>query len=643
MRLALVLGLLAPAPAAAQLAGRWIVTIPSFSSAGYRGELRLRQAGTTLTGTLWLGNADQPLPLTGSVRGDTIAFAAASGPRFTGRAVGGGLSGRVTVAGQEGPEWEAAPLAENTEYYPVLPRFTVRGVVTGRRDSLIRLPGPWLAAAASAGAADSLVAAYTRAAAAAGIPALRGDTLASTAPLRVLGVAQREEMRAAAVRTLESIRAGLAGAAAGRFDRLFRPRGQWQVDLHDVALARARAASPALTVVAAAPALRAVGWLPPADSADAATDAGTLDLALYRVFTLRSTDSTAAGALARRMASADPVSARAVSLLMGGYDSATLWYADALRFFLDEAWLPGRPARSIGDAVRAAWHDSASTPAIEARAFGYAQAVPRYGVPDRLFDNLVHADNWAAGEWLRRHGRGGFLEVLHRVAVEFGPAATLELPGETMRLASPGGLTGQNGNGFLEARDVIAIDPGYMPLLAVGAVVHEWQHLLFQRRILAAVPLDGDGPAVLPGVDPFVVEGLAEWRAEEILAPFVAREPLLGVAEAEKRARLARARRDDQHVLGYELVRSLSSALGGDDSVVVGLLARAAVPPGAATVLADPRVRRAWSAFLTTPDRVIQAPSRRALVPELTFTIEDDYPDLVRTRVVAPPENSRRK
>jgi hypothetical protein len=639
MRAALLLGALVPAPATAQLAGRWIVTIPTFSSAGYRGELRLRQSGTTLTGTLWLGNADQPLPLTGTIRGDSIAFAAASGPQFTGRAAGDALSGRVTVPGQEGPEWVATPLPENTEYYPVLPRFTVRGIVTGRRDTLIRLPGPWLAAAAALGNGDSLAAAYLRAAAAAGIPALQGDALASIAPLRALGVARREEMRAAAVRTLESIRGGLAGASAARFDRLFRPRGQWQVDLHDVALARARGASPALTLDAAAPALRAVGWLPPGDSAAEAT----IDLALYRIFTLKTSDSTAAQALAQRMAAADPASARAVAFLMGGYDSATLWYADALRFFLDEPWLPGRPARSIGDAVRAAWHDSAATPAIEARAFGYAQAVPRFGVPDRLFDNIVHADNWAAGEWLRRHGRGGFLEVLHRVAVEFGPAATLEVPGETMRLASPRGLTGQDGNGFLEARDVIAIDPGYMPLLAVGAVVHEWQHLLLQRRVLAAVPLDGEGPAVLPGVDPFVVEGLAEWRAEEILAPFVAREPLLGVAEAEKRARHARARRDDQHVLGYELVRALSRALAGNDTAVVSLLTRAAVPPGAAIVVADPRVRHAWNGFLEVPDRTIQAPSRRALVPELTFTIEDDFPDLVRTRVVTPQSGPRRR
>ena len=48
--------------------------------------------------------------------------------------------------------------------------------------------------------------------------------------------------------------------------------------------------------------------------------------------------------------------------------------------------------------------------------------------------------------------------MLHRVAIEYGPGATLELPGEIVRLASPRGLTGQDGNGFLEARDAITID-----------------------------------------------------------------------------------------------------------------------------------------------------------------------------------------
>ena len=624
----------APAALPAQLAGRWLITIPGSSSDAYRGELRLQQSGAALTGTLWLGSSERPVPIRdGAIDGDSIQFSPADGPRFAGLITpSGDLGGRIRIEGGPGPQWIATRLAEDAEYYPTLPQFTVRAVVTGRRDSLIRLAGPWLAATRARTSSDSLAPAYLRAAAAAGLPALSGESLAANAPLRALGAYQRSELVNASIRTLTAIRAGIAQPEVrARFDHLFRPRGTWQVDLHDVALARARAAMPSLRIEAAVPALAALGWLPSGST----SNPGTIDLALYRLFGLQLTDSAAAGALLSRMASVDPVSARAVTVLLGGYRSAAGWYPDAIRFFLDEAWLPGQPARSIGDAVRAAWADSNGTPAIETRPFGYPQAVPRYGVPDHLFERLVHPDNWAAGEWLRRHGRGTFLEVLHRVAVEYGPAAALELPGETLRLSSPSSLTGEDGNVFLEARDVIAIDPGYAPLLAIGAVVHEWQHLLFQRRLLAAIEPDSAGPAVLPGLNPWVAEGLAEWRAERILAPFTARFPLLGMAELEKRARLARSRPDDQHVLGYRMVRALSAAVP-DDARVAALLERAAVDPSGSAVLSDPDVGRAWAAFRREPDRTISAPSRRALVPELTFTIEDEYPDLVRTRIVTP-------
>jgi hypothetical protein len=109
------------------------------------------------------------------------------------------------------------------------------------------------------------------------------------------------------------------------------------------------------------------------------------------------------------------------------------------------------------------------------------------------------------------------------------------------------------------------------------------------------------------------------------------------VAEVEKRARLARSRPDDQHVLGYALVRALADAVG-DDSAVVVLLERVAVDPGSGALLSDARVSRAWARFRGEPSRTIAAPSRRALVPELTFTIEDDFPDLLRTRIVVPRE-----
>ena len=89
-------------------------------------------------------------------------------------------------------------------------------------------------------------------------------------------------------------------------------------------------------------------------------------------------------------------------------------------------------------------------------------------------------------------------------------------------------------------------------------------------------------------------------------------------------------------------MRALADAVG-DEPAVVTLLERAAVGTGADVVLSDPRVARAWARFAGAPGRTIAAPSRRALVPELTFTIEDDFPDLLHTRIVVPSDSASRR
>jgi hypothetical protein len=48
-----------------------------------------------------------------------------------------------------------------------------------------------------------------------------------------------------------------------------------------------------------------------------------------------------------------------------------------------------------------------------------------------------------------------------------------------------------------------------------------------------------------------------------------------------------------------------------------------------------PEVRRAWARF-GGPELVVSAPSRRVLIPETTFTIEDGFPDIIGTRIVVP-------
>ncbi|MGE5093231.1 MAG: hypothetical protein ACM3OH_13770, partial [Bacillota bacterium] len=121
--LLLVAALAWPVPLAAQLAGRWLVTIPSFSSTAFRGELRLRQSGAALTGTLWLGSSESPVPIRdGTIRGDSVEFGPADGPRFAGLVTpAGDLGGRIRVEGGAGPQWIATRLSEDAEYYPTLP------------------------------------------------------------------------------------------------------------------------------------------------------------------------------------------------------------------------------------------------------------------------------------------------------------------------------------------------------------------------------------------------------------------------------------------------------------------------------------------------------------------------------------------
>jgi hypothetical protein len=193
-------------------------------------------------------------------------------------------------------------------------------------------------------------------------------------------------------------------------------------------------------------------------------------------------------------------------------------------------------------------------------------------------------------------------------------------------------------NGFLEPADAIAIDPGYSPLLALGTVVHEWQHLIFRRRQLEV--FTGNLPAreavvvELPGIEPYLAEGFAEWSTERILAPLVARWPLLALGELEKRAGLAQENTEDQHSIGYALVRALAAELP-DPAATTRLLLRNATQPS--NLGTERSLRRAWRAYAGKPDRVFPVPGSRILVPEITFTIENGFPDVITSRILIPP------
>jgi hypothetical protein len=194
-------------------------------------------------------------------------------------------------------------------------------------------------------------------------------------------------------------------------------------------------------------------------------------------------------------------------------------------------------------------------------------------------------------------------------------------------------------NGFLEPRDAIAIDPGYSPLLALGAVVHEWQHLIFRQQQLQEFTRRLPAPAApvveLPSIEPYLAEGFAEWSTERILAPLVTRWPLLALGELEKRAGLAQDNAEDQHAVGYALVRTLAAELRDPTAATKLLLRHAAQPSSLGTERA---LRRAWREHAAKPDRVFPVLASKILVPEVTFTIEDGVPDVITSRILIPPQ-----
>jgi hypothetical protein len=521
-------------------------------------------------------------------------------------------------------------------------------VVVGRNDSLVRIPGPWLRAAQSAFPESLTSQAYRSAASRSGLEPLQGATLTSARSEHVMGLYRRSELVSACRRTLEAIRAAIPGdTTRARFDRIFRPHGEWIVDLHDAALAWARGKVPGLRWEAVRRSLTAAHWISPQDSL---TTAEALPRALYSLAVLAATDSAAFAAARASLWGADSASATAVLMLLKGYTESQRWYADALGFFLREPWAPGGAGRSVQEYVREEWRRASPTelevpvPVIQTRWFGYPQAVPRYGVPAALFARLVRADNAGATEWLEHYGETRLLRTLRWLPQGDSGLVLLRTGSETLRLTTVSRQSRENLNGFLEPQDAIVIDPGYSPLLALGAVVHEWQHLLFRRRQLerfaAKLPRETSSGLRLPGVQPYLAEGFAEWSAERVLAPLVQRWPLLGLGELEKRAGLVQSGPDDQHALGYALIQALAAELQNPAGTTDLLLRHAEHP---SQVLVEPVLRKSWSKYRGAADLVLSMPMYTMLIPEVTFTIEDGFPDVIATRILVPTDSEAKR
>lgn len=523
-----------------------------------------------------------------------------------------------------------------------LPRFTLRQIVAGRNDTLTRIPGRWVHAALAAPPESWATTAYHEAATRSGVVPLEGKALVSERSFHVMGLYRRQELIGAARQTLAAIRATLPeDSTRARFDHLFRPQGEWVVDLHDAALAWARSRAPQVGWGTVRRALAAAHWL---DTSDSLAEEA-VPRALYGLTVLAATDSAAFRAARSELWRADSVSAAAVLLLLAGYAESQNWVVDALSFFLTNPWIPdGGRALSLADYVRDDWRRAGSStvahglPEVRARLFGYPQAVPHYGVPTALFQRLVRADNVSARSWLDLHGEAGLLRALRWLPPGDTNLVLLQVGSESIRLTTVPRQSRESLNGFLEPGDAIAIDPGYSPLLALGTVVHEWQHLLFRRQQLEdftrKLPAHGAAVVELPGIEPYLAEGFAEWSTERILAPLVVRWPLLALGELEKRAGLAQENTEDQHSIGYALVRALAAELP-DPAATTRVLLRNATRPS--EVGREPSLRRAWRGYAGRPDRVFPVPASKVLIPEVTFTIEDGIPDVISSRILIPP------
>jgi hypothetical protein len=523
----------------------------------------------------------------------------------------------------------------------------LREIVAGRNDSLFHIPGAWVRAATAARPDSLAFLSYISAASHSGILPLDAATLPSQRYQHVMGLYRRDELMGATRRTLESIRSAIpADSTRARFDSIFRPRGEWVLDLHDAAIAWARARMPNFSWDSARKGLTAAGLLPSGDSTGSIE---TVPRALYGLAVLAANDSAGFAAVRDDLRRADPSSAAAVLFLLSGYQESQRWFAAAVSFFLTQPWAPGGGAGlSLGDYVRQEWRrvqpsatdSQIPTPELRVQLFGYPQAVPHYGVPRGLFDRLVRADNQAANQWLSQHGDAALLQSLRWLPAGDTSLTLLQVGRASVRVASVPRLAQERLNGFLEPNDAIAIDPGYFPLLALGALVHEWQHIEFRRiqlaQFAAGLPSSPASIVELPGVHPYLAEGFAEWSTERILRPLVERWPLLGLSELEKRAGMALGSADEQHSMGYALIRQLDVALK-DPTATTRLLLRHADDPSA--IVREPLLRAAWKTHRGARDYVFAAPSSRVLTPQVTFTIEDGYPDVVTTRILIPPGN----
>ena len=626
------------------MAGRWRVILRGGAPAAVLGELWLAVDGATLAGTLDLaGVTGGPRPLTGRAFDDNSVEWLVTGSsfrRFAGRLVQDSLVGEAFADGGVRRQWVAGRLADSVEFYPSLPRFTLRQVMVfyGVGDSIQRLPGAWLRGAAARGhTTESVLKRYRAMADAAGLTALSPEGLAGAAVIRAMGLRHREAMVAAHRAVLATMRGRLfSDTARTRFDFLFRPTGEWQVDIHDVALRAARQHVPGVEWASAEPALAIAGRLPRSERRPADE---VIALELYRLFVLSNSDPEHSRAVTDPMQYGAPESFRAVQALLAGYQAAVGWYAAVMRFLVTEPWLGG----SLADMVQSAWSDhEVPVPEIRTHLFGYAEGAPVAGVFQGVLDRLIVAKNPSAARWLSRHGSAGLRQVIQAMGPPAPGTSVIDLGTLRYEISSISRESARARGGFLEARDIVLIDPSIMPLFAIGTVLHEWHHVVHGHVRThpdgSGLSVGADG-TVLTVIEPdlYLAEGLAEYEADRILRRLAVEFPLIAFGEAEKLAEMAAARPLDPHVQGYLMIAALADAVPEPAELRRLVMTR---DTDSFQVMLDDNIAAWFPSHGDARDLSVGPRRRPVLIPEVTFTVDDGQPFVEETRYLIPADSS---
>lgn len=608
-------------PVAAQsVTGRWSLQLRG-PVAIDRGDLRI--AGDS--GRLLMESADTTwLPVVvHRGEGDSIVLVVAGRVRLAGSVSGDAMRGELHGGDAPPARWEAQRIPPGIERWPVRPRLRVRQVVVGRDDSMAVFSDEWRSRILTS---PALLAEHAALAARVGFPPGGIAEIADRAQQIVLGF--DPVGRQAATRQLEAI--ARSPAADREFDVIFRTAtGGWRLDLHDVAWQQALAQVPpaALASDSLAAALIRLGAV-----RDRPMGEPALIHAVWQFWGRLRNGSAGASDPAIAAGEAAVPGLRGLRALLDGYDAGVRWWQRAVDWLLRRSWVPVEGGwRSPVDLVATFWErDGLALPTIEPHHFGSMQAVPIIGA-ERLNALLLVGAN-ATGEEFLAAPTGPRDALAAWRALEFGEASPLRITvgPQTMTLASPATLARSRLGGFLAAEPAIRIDPGIMPIFAVGTVVHEWQHLLFEAARMAepASPAirSADWGVRLVEADPWLGEGAAEWATERVFAPALDSTPLFALLEAEKRLSIGAGLPDDTHVLGYLLVRAAMNRVD-DAAALRRLLVAELHDPVALAVaigLGGPATRR------------IPRPPTLVIIPEVTFTFDGGIADGAVRRVIVP-------